>query len=488
MTDGLIWSSCLLFPVLFWARGRTQPPDVRRAYWVVASLFACLCVVLVSDAPSGSVARIAFGVALWVGAGVLAHPLLVRSERQERVAEGNPRGGEERCAHPTGCASLPIRLPAAAEPKLRFPHHRPPAEAVPVPVEPCDELPFRELFDLHPAPMWAFDEVTLRFLAVNEAVLAKYGYKREVNCSRSLTVRDVIPARTQRTNSSKTWRAADALGPDEVLDWAHRTKAGVLMSMEVVTTRFVFAGRSARLVVATDLTDRRRAEAALRESEGRLRDVLAAIPCGVFWKDRALLYLGGNDRVARDRGLTVAGEIVGRTEDDFAPTEVVEAAHASDRQVLDSGEPLLGAEEERALADGKTVTLLTSRVPLRDAAGRVIGVLGVYQDVTERKLASKASNSGNPQKMEAVGRLAGGVAHDFNNLLTIITGNVHLIQNLPPGDPEFPQLVEDINDAATRAASLTRQLLMFSRKQPTRPEVLDLNEFVGGLGRPVARG
>jgi two-component system cell cycle sensor histidine kinase/response regulator CckA len=238
-------------------------------------------------------------------------------------------------------------------------------------------------------------------------------------------------------------------------------------------------------VVATDLTDRRRAEAALRESEGRLRDVLATIPCGVFWKDRALLYLGCNDRVARDRGLTVAGELVGRTEDEFVSAEAAEAARLSDRRVLDAGEPLLDAEEEHARADGKAATLLTSRVPLRDAAGRVIGVLGVYLDVTERKRLEAQFRQA--QKMEAIGRLAGGIAHDFNNLLTIISGNVHLIQHLPPGDPEFPQLIEDINDAATRAASLTRQLLMFSRKQPTRPEVLDLNEVVGGLASLLRR-
>jgi two-component system cell cycle sensor histidine kinase/response regulator CckA len=89
--------------------------------------------------------------------------------------------------------------------------------------------------------------------------------------------------------------------------------------------------------------------------------------------------------------------------------------------------------------------------------------------------------------MEAIGRLAGGVAHDFNNLLTIISGNVHLLHDLPPGDPEYPQLLDDIRDAAERAAALTRQLLTFSRKQPTRPVPLDLNEVVGGLASMLRR-
>ena len=335
---------------------------------------------------------------------------------------------------------------------------------------------FRLLFDAHPAPMWAFDEETLRFLAVNQAAAVRYGYPREELLG--LTVRDVLP-------TAEADRLAQELvcgGPDanETLSWEHRTKAGALLPLEVVVSPFEFGGRPAWLVVGTDATERRRTEAALRESEERLRNVLAHIPCGVFWKDRASIYLGCNDRLARDRGLAVAGEVIGRTDDDMTaiPAEA-DASRASDRLVIESGAPLLDAEETCTLADGKTATLLTSRVPMRDAAGRVIGVLGVYLDVTERKrLESQLRQS---QKMEAIGRLAGGVAHDFNNLLTIISGNVHLIQHLPPGDPEFPQLLDDVRDAAERAAALTRQLLTFSRKQPTRPEVIDLNEVVTGL-------
>jgi two-component system, cell cycle sensor histidine kinase and response regulator CckA len=341
---------------------------------------------------------------------------------------------------------------------------------------------YRALFAAHPAPVWVFDEATLRFLAVNDEVVFRYGYSRDELLG--MSVRDVIPA-------ADADRLADALalggpGPREVLAWAHRTKAGVLATLEVVTRRFEHAGRPARLVVATDVTDRRKAEAALRASEERLRSVLAHIPCGVFWKDRAAIYLGCNDRVARDYGLAVAGEIVGRTDDDLVQVpEEAETSRLGDQQVLESGEPLLNCEEPRTLPDGTKAVFLTSRVPLRGAAGAVVGVLGVYQDVTERKRLEAQFRQA--QKMEAVGRLAGGVAHDFNNLLTIISGNVHLIQHLPPGDPEFPQLLDDVHDAAERAAALTRQLLTFSRKQPTRPVVLDLNEVVSGLASMLRR-
>jgi|SRR5579883_481313 len=341
---------------------------------------------------------------------------------------------------------------------------------------------FRLLFETHPAPMWVFDEGTLRFLAVNDAVVCRYGYSRDELLS--MTVRDVIPTHTADWLAEEL--AAGGPTPDEVLAWDHRTKAGVLLSLEAMTSRLEYANRPAWLVIATDSTNRRRTETALRESEQRLRHILTHIPCGVFWKDRASIYLGCNDRVARDAGLTVAGELIGRTDDDLTTcAEEAEKSRASDREVLESGSPLLNAEESRTRPDGTKNTLLTSRVPMLDQTGRVVGVLGVYQDVTERKRLEEQLRQA--QKMEAIGRLAGGIAHDFNNLLTIISGNVHLMQHLPADDPEVPALIDDIRDAADRAATLTRQLLTFSRKQPTRSEVIDLNEVVTGLGNMLRR-
>src|SRR5262249_3268267 len=126
--------------------------------------------------------------------------------------------------------------------------------------------------------------------------------------------------------------------------------------------------------------------------------------------------------------------------------------------------------------DGKQATLLTSKVPLRDDEGQVVGVLGIYADITDHKrLEDQLRQS---QKMEAVGRLAGGVAHDFNNLLTVITGYTELLlSELPPEDPWFAK-IREIKFAADRAAGLTRQLLAFSRKQVLAPKALDLNALV----------
>jgi two-component system cell cycle sensor histidine kinase/response regulator CckA len=128
----------------------------------------------------------------------------------------------------------------------------------------------------------------------------------------------------------------------------------------------------------------------------------------------------------------------------------------------------------------------------RDEQGQLTHYQGIVIDVTERKKAELESKSLQNQlqqamKMEAVGRLAGGVAHDFNNLLTAIVGNVDLIGlDLDPGDPRW-EFVEEANKAARSAAALIRQLLAFSRRQVIEPRVLNLNELIGGLRTMLAR-
>lgn len=131
-------------------------------------------------------------------------------------------------------------------------------------------------------------------------------------------------------------------------------------------------------------------------------------------------------------------------------------------------------------------------IPRFDRDRRVVGVIHVVRDITDRKrhdedLRKSSDMLRQSQKMEAIGRLAGGVAHDFNNLLTVIGGYSDLLaQRLPPDSP-YREGVEQIRKAATRASSLTRQLLAFSRKQVIAPSVADLNEVVAGIETMLRR-
>jgi two-component system cell cycle sensor histidine kinase/response regulator CckA len=122
---------------------------------------------------------------------------------------------------------------------------------------------------------------------------------------------------------------------------------------------------------------------------------------------------------------------------------------------------------------------------MRDVAGNPVEVVGSWADITERKQLEGQLQQA--QKMEAVGQLAGGVAHDFNNLLTIINGYSEIIQSELPADSALRGLAREIGQAGERAASLTRQLLAFSRKQVLEPKVLILNAVVADAERMLRR-
>ena len=273
------------------------------------------------------------------------------------------------------------------------------------------------------------------------------------------------------------------LGPGETFtaeNW-YRRKDGTEFPVEVRFASLEEGGRRLKLALVRDVTRRRAAEQALRESEELLRNIIANIPCGVFWKDRNSVYLGCNDQVARDLGLEDSRQVVGKTDYEVCYSP-------SGRDLLSRLRP--GSHETRAKRSSTwrrskrvpragVTTLLTSKVPLRDSSGEVVGIVGVYQDITERKRLEEQLQQA--QKMEAVGRLAGGIAHDFNNLLTIIRGNADLLRSRPLGETRSTELIDDLRLAADRAAALVRQLLMFSRRQPARPEIVDLNAVVARL-------
>jgi PAS domain S-box-containing protein len=124
--------------------------------------------------------------------------------------------------------------------------------------------------------------------------------------------------------------------------------------------------------------------------------------------------------------------------------------------------------------------------PVKNAEGRTTHYVAVKRDVThEREMEVQLQQA---QRMEAIGRLAGGIAHDFNNLLFLILGSAKLLQEERPGlDPQARDLLDEIQNAGTRAAELTEQLLAFSRKQPRQPKVFDLNDSLTGLRKMLTR-
>jgi PAS domain S-box-containing protein len=244
------------------------------------------------------------------------------------------------------------------------------------------------------------------------------------------------------------------------------------------------AGAAGVLAIDQDITDRLRAEAALRRSEARYRTLLENLEQGVFLKDAGSRFLAVNRRFCDNLGVPEEA-ILGKTDFDFFPRELAEKYRADDHEVLIEGRRL--ETEEEGVVRGRRCQVRVIKTPVCDEHGEPAAVLGIYWDVTEQR--SLEDQLRQAQKMEAVGQLAGGVAHDFNNLLTAILGNLALVQaTLAEGHAARPA-AGAAERAAWRAAHLTRQLLGFSRRTVLRPEPLDLNatldEVASLLGRTI---
>jgi PAS domain S-box-containing protein len=161
---------------------------------------------------------------------------------------------------------------------------------------------------------------------------------------------------------------------------------------------------------------------------------------------------------------------------------VTEAQRAAVARVLDQARrevALEPYEAQRERKDGSRIDVVVYPAPLRDAEGRLTGIIGVIVDVTERNRLDEQLRQA--QKMEGIGRLAGGIAHDFNNLLTVILGRTTLMLGRIEGEHLLRRDVQLIQMTAERAATLTRQLLAFSRKQVLQPAVVNLNSVVAEL-------
>lgn len=231
--------------------------------------------------------------------------------------------------------------------------------------------------------------------------------------------------------------------------------------------------------VSRDITDRHRAEEALRKSEEYLRITLHSIDEGVISTDTegrvvrmnrvAALLTGWTETEARSRPLTEVFRTV-HTETRESVPDPVQTALSTGETVDLSSDHLLIARDgtERRVAD--------SSAPIRGDGDVTLGVVLVFRDVTdEYAMEARLRQS---QKLEAIGQLAGGVAHDFNNMVGGIMGAAELLGSMLGDDPAAKPLVDLIIGSSERAAGLTNKLLMFARKQPAANATLDVHDIV----------
>ena len=259
--------------------------------------------------------------------------------------------------------------------------------------------------------------------------------------------------------------------------------AGIAEKQLAVATVMVvasFACSSARIIFSEK--QRRQSDIALEEKNTLVKSVFEGTGDAVYIKDLVGRYVIVNPAFARYFEKPVE-QIVGKTAAQLFDFATARRLSETDRLVIETGQAQT-FEYELPLANG-TRAFLVMKSPYLDGQGKTIGVIVVSRDITEyRAMEERLRQS---QKMEAIGTLAGGVAHDFNNLLMVIAGYGSVLNEALSGEPKLRGHVEQIQKASERAASLTRQLLAFSRKQTIQPVPLSLNSAVSGVEKLLRR-
>jgi hypothetical protein len=248
--------------------------------------------------------------------------------------------------------------------------------------------------------------------------------------------------------------------------WMSTTRAPVLERT---------GGVAAIVGVSRDVTEQKQAEVALRESEQKYRQMVETAAEGVWIFDDFLRTIFVNNRMAEMVGCKPE-EMQGKAVSDFIAVEDV-ATLLPHFQHDNSATSTTDLRLRKS--DGTVVWAILSSSPMLDALGCRNGTLAMLTNVTERKRLEDQFRQA--QKLEAMGRFAGGVAHDFNNILTVISGHSQLLLRHMERGSALRGQVEKIGAAADQAANLTRQLLSFSRRRAVQSEVLDLNVAVSNF-------
>lgn len=230
-----------------------------------------------------------------------------------------------------------------------------------------------------------------------------------------------------------------------------------------------------------DITGQKKTEIDLANSNYLLKTIIDTSPLRVFWKDMDLRYLGCNPAFAKDAGMEHPENLIGKDDFQFNWSEQAEQYRADDIQILESGIPKLSYEEQQTTPDGRTMWIRTSKVPLRNQENQIIGILGIYEDRTARKMtedALKRSEQQNQQlqKSESLGRMAGAISHHFNNRLQAVLGNLELaVQDLPDGSEPLKSIADAINECY-KASEISGMMLAYLGKTPSRLKPVNLTD------------
>ncbi|HKV23216.1 MAG TPA: PAS domain S-box protein [Candidatus Acidoferrum sp.] len=319
------------------------------------------------------------------------------------------------------------------------------------------------------------DAITLRSLPERRYVEVNDGFTRLTGYSMA-EVLGKTPGElgiwVEQQPHEENLRALTESGQVRQEEFRFRTKSGEIRHGQVSAVQLTLDGEPMVLSITHDITGLKHTEQALRRSEADFRSLVQKSPYGIYRIDQAGRLSLGNPALARMLGYDGEAVLLNELSLCKDSTEL-----SLSRQLLQENwlrndfEPVESAWKRK---DGKWLTVRLSARPVQKNGGPEWAYLEVFaEDVTERRNLERQVLQ--TQKMDAIGRLAGGLAHDFNNLLAVILGHSELLAEQVDRGTKLQNSAEAIRKAAERGASLTMQLLAFSRKQLVEPRVLDIN-------------
>ncbi len=294
-----------------------------------------------------------------------------------------------------------LRLPAAVERAIKEAGERRARQALAHQLRESEER-YRALFQSNPHPMWVYDIETLRFLAVNDTAVARYGFSREEFLA--MTIKDIRPEKDRSRLAEHIAAPLPAVNKPEI--WQHRKKNGELIDVEIASHDLEFEGRRARIVVAYDITGRRQAEEALQASEERFRAFQDSSPASA-----RIVNADGRITYANPTYLSFLGmaeqDVIGRHLTEIFPGKYAKEILAAHARVLQGG-LALNFEETLAFGDGSMHTMSIHRFPITDAHG-VRSVGGISIDITDRKRAEQQLRESETKYRQLIEQAADGI-------------------------------------------------------------------------------
>ncbi len=362
-----------------------------------------------------------------------------------------------------------------------------------------NETRFRNLFDLIPYACTVKDRQG-RFVLVNDSFCRMTGYSPEEVIGKTMIELGLIDGSEDTVGLGRQLsRQMDRSGETSQVILRIKSKQGAVYEM-LHSNRYIEFGHETLILSATvDITDRRRAIEQLRKSQARLK-VAMNLAKMVYWEyevSTGLFYF--DDRFYHHYGTTSekeGGHFMSPQEycrRFVVPDSGFDLAAELDMAIRSSA-PHYSRQLEHWIcrADGQKQYIIVRFETVKDRGRRTVKLFGSNQDITEQKRAEEerektSAHLLHAQRLESIGRLAGGVAHDFNNMLGVIIGYAELALTQSPSPAALQEVLQEIHNAAGRSVELTRQLLAFARRQTVDPKVLDLNVIIPGMLKILQR-